>query len=210
MRLDEGAHVVIVGGGPAGSLTAIQLLDRIRAGMAPRLRVTLCEPAEFDRPGQPGCNKCAGILSSLLLSRLARLGLEPPPDVIQSEIDTYALHLGSLVLPVPRVDPARRIYSVFRGSGPREGDAPYPRSFDGWLLAEARQRGAEVVKARVQRVTRGVRPRVVLGERTLEADLVVLATGINSRAPLEPAWGYRAPRAVSMAQDEYHRPEAFS
>jgi flavin-dependent dehydrogenase len=213
MRLADGAHVVIVGGGPAGSLTAIHLLDRARAESARRLRVTLVEVADFDRPGQPGCNKCAGILSSTLVARLARSGLTLPPEVIQSEIDTYALHLGSLVLTVSRAEPERRIFSVFRGCGPREGEAPHPRSFDGWLLEAARQRGAEICRARVSRIERrasGERPRVHAGGQAFEADLVVLATGINSRAPLDAAWGYRPPPAETMAQDEFARPATFA
>jgi flavin-dependent dehydrogenase len=38
------------------------------------------------------------------------------------------------------------------------------------------------------------------------ADLVVLATGVNARPPLDPAYGYRAPRTDVMAQDEILRP----
>ncbi len=178
----------------------------MRTGAGPRLRVSLYEAADFDRVGQPGCNKCAGILSSTLVRKLEGAGLRLPPDVIQSEIDSYVLHLGSLSLPVSRIDPERRIYSVFRGRGPREGTAPYPRSFDAWLLDEARLRGAEIKRGRVNRVLRGERPRVLVAGETVEPELVVVATGINSRAPLDPSWHYVPPRAETMAQDEFALP----
>ncbi len=45
--------------------------------------------------------------------------------------------------------------------------------------------------------------------KTIDAfhpDLVVLAVGVNSRAPLDPAWGYRPPRTEIMAQDEVPLP----
>jgi flavin-dependent dehydrogenase len=39
--------------------------------------------------------------------------------------------------------------------------------------------------------------------------LVVLATGVNSRIPLDPAWGYRPPRTEIMAQNEVRLPEGL-
>ncbi|MDO9349340.1 MAG: hypothetical protein Q7T47_08640, partial [Anaerolineales bacterium] len=41
---------------------------------------------------------------------------------------------------------------------------------------------------------------------TLEAELVIVATGVNSRPPLDPAWGYHPPRTEVMAQDEIFIP----
>ncbi len=204
-RLADGSHVLIVGGGPAGSLSAMHLL-RLAHEASLRLKVTICETADFERGGPAGCNKCAGILSSPLVRHLGQLDLALPPDVVQAEVNAYVLHLGNLRLPVLRTDPKRRIFTVFRGGGPRESVAPAPRSFDAWLLGEAQARGATVRRGRVRAVVRAPRPLVVTAEESLEADLVIVATGANSRSPLEPAWGYEPPLTETMAQDEIEMP----
>ncbi|MBI5290643.1 MAG: hypothetical protein HY872_02065 [Chloroflexi bacterium] len=205
MRLVNGSRVVIVGGGPAGSFAALHLL-RFAAEAGLRLEVIILEARDFNRPGPGGCNKCAGILSSTLIHNLQTFGLDLPPDVIQSELNAYVLHLDGSRLPIHRPDPARRNVSIYRGGGPRLGGPPFPHSFDGWLLDQARARGAGVRRERVRVVRPGLRPAVVTAHEGLEADLVVLATGVNSRAPLDPAWGYRPPRTEIMAQDEVPLP----
>jgi flavin-dependent dehydrogenase len=208
MRLVNGSRVVVVGGGPAGSLAALHVL-RFAAEANLRLEVSVLEARDFARPGPGGCNKCAGILSSSLVRNLQTLGLHLPPGVIQAELDAYILHLGGAELPIRRPDPARRIFSVYRGSGPRLGAPPFPQSFDAWLLDQARERGAVVRRARVQTIRPGLRPIVATAHEQMEADLVVLATGVNSRAPADPAWGYRPPRTEIMAQDEVPLPAGF-
>ncbi len=207
-RLANGSRVGIVGGGPAGSFTAMHL-QRFAAQAGLQLEVTVFEARDFNRPGPGGCNKCAGILSSNLVHHLGTLDLHLPPQVIQAELAAYALHLGDHELLLQQPDPGRRIVSVYRGSGPRLGEQPFPHSFDGWLLAQAQARGAILRRERVRNILKGPRPVIVTAHHEFEADLVVVATGINSRSPLDPAWGYRSPRTEAMAQDEIPWPESL-
>ena len=201
MQLINGSRIIIVGGGPAGSFTALHLMH-LFAEAHLDLDVTIIEARDFNRPGPGSCNKCAGILSSTLVKNMERLGLTIPVEVIQSVIDTYILHIGNIQLPLHTLKPSRRIISVYRGRGPRLGGLPAPLSFDGWLLHQAQERGARIMQMRVLAVRPGPRPIVVTAREELEADLVVLATGVNSRHVLDPAWGYQPPRTETMAQDE--------
>lgn len=204
MRLESGSRVAIVGGGPAGSFTALHLIQEAEA-VSLRLEIQIYEGRDFSQPGPGGCNKCAGVLSSSFVQQAQTLGLEIPEELVQAVLDSYTLHFGRQSLRIQRGHTGDRVLSVYRGSGPRLGTRPNPESgssFDGWLLEQARQRGAEVVRRRVDRVLMGTRPRVVSGEQVVEADLVVVATGINTRSPLEGAWGYQPPRTAVMAQNE--------
>lgn len=205
MRLVNGSRVVIAGGGPAGSFTALQL-QHFAAQAGLDIEITLFEARDFGRPGPVGCNKCAGILSSRLVKNLSSLDLDLPRELILAELDTYILHLGEDELVIERPDPERRIVSVYRGSGPRMGSLPLPPSFDDWLLTQVKARGVGVRYERVQTIRAGLRPMIVTRGEEFEVDLVIVANGVNSRTPLDAAWRYRAPRTETMAQDEIPLP----
>lgn len=208
LRLRDGNRVCIIGGGPAGSMAALHLLA-MSDELGLSLEVLIFEPRNFTRPGPIGCNHCAGILSSRLQRGLKSLELSIPDDVIQAEIHAYALHLGGEILRVEQPNPERRILSVFRGAGPRLILSSPTSSLDGFLLSEACARGAQLVPHRVRKVRRDVLPVVQTAREEYTADLIVLATGVNSRAPLEPSFDYNPPRTDIMAQDEIPLPDGW-
>jgi 2-polyprenyl-6-methoxyphenol hydroxylase-like FAD-dependent oxidoreductase len=207
-HLSDGSRVCIVGGGPAGSFAALHLLHQAhRQGL--RLEVSIFEPRDFTRPGPSGCNRCAGILSSHLLEGLAGIGLDIPPALIQADVTSYAVHLLGETVQVQRPSARHRILSVYRGGGPRVYHGTPQASFDAYLLAQARERGATIIAARVKRITWEDGPVVHTAEAQYPAALLVLAIGVNSRSPLADEFGYIPPVTETMAQNEVLRPPAW-
>lgn len=206
LNLQQDDRVCIVGGGPAGSFAAMHLL-RLAKLEGLRLEVLVFEPRDFEFPGPGGCNRCAGILSSRLLRALESLGLSLPEPVIQAELHAYSAHLDGEALRIQQPDPQRRIVSVYRGGGPRLLQGEPTASFDNFLLRQACGRGAQHVRSRVRKVVlEEGKPVVHTARESYPAALVVIATGVNSRAPLSGEFDYQAPRTEIMAQDEILRP----
>jgi flavin-dependent dehydrogenase len=199
--LAEGAQIAVVGGGPAGSFFSIHLLEAARrAGR--QLAVTIYEPKSFAVQGPGGCNKSAGILSPPLLANLQRSGLILPPQVQMGHIERFILHLRGQISCVPSSGPQLPV-TTYRGSGPLRADMQDSISFDGWLLAEALSRGATLVSEPVIQVTLApTRPQVQTPAGSHAADLVVLATGVNSSPPALIGVDYQPPRTETMAQGE--------
>jgi flavin-dependent dehydrogenase len=202
--LGPGSRIAVVGGGPAGSSFALFALHLARQrGLD--LRVTVFEPRDFSRPGPHGCNMCAGLIPVHALWRLQDIGVTVPDTVVQERIRHYSLHTAAGLIPLEQPDPAGDVISVYRGSGPLGGPAwPHDVSFDRFLLETARARGAEVLSETVTAVTRAGRSQVTTTTGIHEADLVVLASGINrSRIDLGDI-DYRPPPREQMAQCELH------
>lgn len=208
MRLENHSRVCIIGGGPAGSFAALHLL-RLSEIHGLQLEVMIFEPRDFSRPGPSGCNRCAGILSSRLWSNLSELSLSIPDDIVQADLLAYNIHLDHQSIRLDRPDPSRRIVSVYRGGGPRLVQGPPEASFDQFLLSQAISRGAIHVPHRVRVARWDGQPVLSTATDNYKASLVVLATGINSRSPLNAAYGYRQPKTEVMAQDEVFRPPGW-
>ncbi len=208
IRLSDGDRVCIIGGGPAGSFAALQLLKQIDQ-LSMRLEVMIFEPREFSIPGSGGCNRCAGIISTRLIHDLESLEISLPDDVIQSEIRAYSIHFNHKVVNIDQPDPEYRIVSIYRGGGPRLHPFGPVTSFDGYLLSKARARGAERIRARAIAVTWDGKPIIHTAQDRYAADLVILATGVNSRSPLGDEFGYQPPRTEIMAQDEFPLPQGW-
>jgi len=208
LHLSDGDRVCVIGGGPAGSFAALHLLHLARQRGWKRLEVLIFEPRHFERPGPGGCNRCAGILSYRLLSGMETLSLTLPDEIVQADLHAYTIHLHGSKLRIEQPDPTRRIVTVYRGGGPCKRRELTPRiSFDNFLLHQACERGAVHVQERVKKVTvEGDTVVIHTRTRTVEADFMVLATGVNSRPPLASEFGYHAPKTAVMVQDEFRLP----
>jgi len=206
--LADGSRICIIGGGPAGSLSALHLLHLARQ-KGIHLDITIFEPRNHTALGPRGCKGCAGILSTRMLNGLATLELSLPKEVIQSELRAYSVHVDGDIIHINQPDARRRIVSVYRGGGPHLLTGEPPASFDRYLLSQACMRGARLVQACVTKVTNEKVPVVSTSRESYPADLVVLATGVSSNNPLSPSFGYRGPVTEIMVQDEVLRPDSW-
>jgi flavin-dependent dehydrogenase len=179
--LANGSRVAVIGGGPAGSLFAYFLL-RMAARADLDIAVDIYEPRRFDQPAPTGCNMCGGLISETLVQHLAAEGLFLDDNVIQRGIDSYVLHtdIGSVGIAAPNNE--MRMGAVHRGSGPRDADPGRWASLDHYFLTSAVERGANVIRARVDEVTRSDgRPTIrARGGEPSRYDLAVVATGVNT------------------------------
>ncbi len=205
LQLEDHSRICIIGGGPAGSFAALQLLH-LGWTHDLHLEVIIFEPRDFTRAGPAGCNRCAGILSSRLWDNLSELDLTIPDEIVQADLQAYKIHIDRQSIRLDRPDPSRKIISVYRGGGPRLAHGNPEASFDQYLLSQAQDRGAQVIPHRVHEVRWEEQPVVYTAGQKYPADLVVLATGINSRSPMDRSFGYQPPDVEIMAQDELNRP----
>jgi flavin-dependent dehydrogenase len=206
MRLRDGSRVCIIGGGPAASFAALHLC-KLAQEHGLRLEVLVFEPRDYARPGRTSCKGCAGILSADMVRSLDALGLDLPKEIIQAELRAYVLHVYGQVTSIEQPNPQRQILSVYRGAGPHHHQGDPPASFDGYLLSQAIAHGAQRIHHRVRSVEWDDGPVIETAHASYRADFVVLATGVNSRAALSPAFGYQPPQTAVMMQDEILRPD---
>ena len=205
--LAHGSRVAVIGGGPAGSLFAYFLL-RMAAPLRLDIAVDIFEPRRFDLPAPTGCNMCGGLVSETLVQNLAAEGLFLDGNVIQRGINSYVLHtdVGSVGIAAPSDE--MRIGAVHRGSGPRDADPGRWASLDQYFLTRAVERGANVIRARVDEVTKSDgRPTIrVRGGEPSRYDLAVVATGVNTsllRSLEGLGVGYQRPGVTKTLIREY-------
>lgn len=183
LPLTDGSRVGVIGGGPSGSLFSYFLLTMAES-IDLEVHVDLFEPRFFRHRGPAGCNHCGGIISESLVQMLAAEGINLPPTVVQQGIDSYVLHTdqGDVRIQAPRDE--KRIAAVYRGNGPRESEPIEVAGFDRHLLDLTAATGTSIVRKLAKAVSwEDGRPRVTSVDGTTHAyDLLVVATGVNSRA----------------------------
>lgn len=208
LKLHNGNRVCIVGGGPAGSFAAINLI-RYAEECHLKLEVLVFEFRSGEKKGPAGCKGCAGILSSTLLKNLDAIGINIPENLVLDELKSYMLHIpniGDDVITINQPDPERNIFSISRGGGPRISPLGPSLSFDNFLRGRAVQSGAKIISSMVRTIEWVERPVVITDTGQYPADFLVLATGVNSHNVLSPYFKYSPPQTVIMVQDEFVKP----
>jgi flavin-dependent dehydrogenase len=182
MTLRDGSRVAVIGAGPAGSMFSYFFLSMAET-IGLDVGVDVFEPRRFCHRGPAGCNHCGGIVSESLVQRLATEGIKLPDCVVQRGIESYILHtdVGDVEIATPLME--KRIAAIYRGNGPRSSEPLDTHSFDGYLLELAEQKGARVIPRLVTGVRRdeGLMTVSCADQFSDAYDLVVVATGVNSR-----------------------------
>ncbi len=191
LQLSDGAKIVVIGGGPAGSFFAITLLRKARE-MGIHLDLTIIERKKessfFGTIGptacRAGCNFCVGGISPRMNDVLKELNLIIPENIKQGSVKTIVIqgHWKNMDLEVPK---DREMFSVFRGDKPR-GRTDKEYNFDAFLLEKAIEEGAKVITGDVEEVNRSEEGRPIVsyrtkeGVKTIETDFTAVAGGVGS------------------------------
>ena len=180
--LEDGSRIAVIGAGPAGSMFSYFFLTMAET-IGLDATVDIFEPRHFCHRGPAGCNHCGGVVSETLVQRLATEGIRLPDSIVQRGLESYTLHMdvGDVEIATPLME--KRIAAIYRGNGPRESEPLSAHSFDGYLMELAEEQGASVIRRLVTDVRRQDESmRVECSDQYSDVyDLVVIATGVNSR-----------------------------
>ena len=170
-KIETGSKVAIIGGGPAGSCFALYLLRYAKEiGVHPE--ITVYEARDFDELGPKGCKGCAGIVTMSALRNLQKLGLTIPDNVVQGKIEKYTVHSPFASISLSNPERGIQISSIYRGGGPRISHYDTPISFNGWLLRNAQEQGAKVVKQTVTGIRAGGELGIKVAEKSWNTTLL--------------------------------------
>ena len=189
--LQDGGTVVVIGGGPGGTAAAIAIL-RTAGSMGRQVRVVIVEEKDF--AGEQHHNQCVGVLSPPIAEVIeSELGFIFPEHLARSLITGYVLHVGRQQIVLDgEAEPSMSLRRV---------------QFDALMLEAARQRGAEILAARVTDLEFHADQVIVYTNSIpLPADVVVGAFGLDEGAAtlFGRTVGYRPPPALSSIVTNYH------
>ena len=188
LRLTKSATIVIIGGGPAGAFSALNILRKSKA-MGLDLKVYIierrkCHATWGHHPSHlRGCNYCAGGISPRLNVVLKELGFELPAELIKNTIKSITVQ--SFWKNIEFKAPAdRQMLAVYRGSLPshrRDG----LHNFDAFILGQCIKEGCIFVEAEVTHFEYSdsgnlrINIRESQENKTIDAEFMVYAGGVN-------------------------------
>ena len=186
LQLIDNSTVVIIGGGPAGSFLAINLLRKARL-LGKKIEVIIMEKKKtmniHEQKGLEGhigeCNYCAGGLSPKICEALKEMGLILPVKVIMDKVFIINIIADWKTI---SLEVLKEMISVYRGSRPMgRNDSIY--NFDTFLLENAVKEGVRIITTEVTGLRYSQDGRVVVSYNanieTLESDFVAFAGGVN-------------------------------
>ncbi|MCL5105152.1 MAG: hypothetical protein M1133_13715 [Armatimonadetes bacterium] len=203
--LKDGFSIAIIGGGIAGPAFAMRVLS-LASELGIRISVTLIS--------RPSCNYCGGLVTNLSLKTMREFyGYEPATDVILSKVEEVILVNPRGNAKVAFESP---LASVFRTS--RFGQVGLDDNFRQSILAGLPKSAGEMlsvmepaVATSVELPSKGRRGAVTCmrtsGEERVEADLIVLATGLRSLesklvGSFRQVSGYKPPKVMPACVTE--------
>src|SRR5450759_2431996 len=189
--LPDGGTVVVIGGGPGGTATAISLKQGAQT-LGRNIHVVLVEGKQFS--GGQHHNQCAGVLSPPIAEILENeLGIPFPRHLNQRTITGYILHTPRRQVVLDSdVEPSAALRRV---------------QFDAYMLAAACERGVEITQARVTDLEFHSDRVVVYTESSqLSADVVVGAFGLDegTASVFHRTVGYLPPPSLCSVVTKYH------
>lgn len=189
--LREGGTVVVIGGGPGGTAAAMSLMKGARA-LGRDIKVVIVEGKLFS--GDQHYNQCAGVVSPPIAHLLSdELEVPFPWKLCQRTIDRYVLHTSRRQIEL--IGDAEPSYALRRVQ------------FDNYMLESARERGIDILNARVTDLE-FYSDRVVIytDSSPLVADVVVGAFGLDEGTAtiFSRTVGYKAPLWLDSVVTKYH------
>ncbi len=205
--IDDGSRIAVIGGGPAGSFFSYFILQ-MAARVGIRVRVDIYERRDFATFGPSGCNMCGGVINESLVQSLSIEGIDLPSEIVQRGIDSLYFHSDKDTVGLHAPFGQMRIATVYRGAGPKGANGLRWKSFDGYLLGLACDRGANVVRESVTDLAlEGDKPCVIAGGTKSEPyDLLAGAIGVNTpslEAFEKLGFGYKRPSTRKTSNLEY-------
>lgn len=195
--LQDGGHVVIIGGGPGGVVCGIAL-RRLAQSLARDIRVTVYEGKTF--AGERHYNQCVGVVTPPLRQILEdELGLPFPWHLVQRRISGYVLcgERRSLTLIDTSDEPSYALRRV---------------EFDAYLLEQVQAAGVDVVHSRVTDLEFDDEGVIIYSESdNHRAEVLVGAFGLDTStaAALSRAARYRPPRFLESIVTKMHPPSDY-
>lgn len=189
--LKDGQTVVIIGGGPAGASCAIALKNLAKKHTI-NLNVIIYEYKDF--AGGIDHNECAGVLSQPIEHIIEdTLGIPFPWHLVKSEVPGYYLHTNGNVI---KLDGEGEISYALRRI-----------QFDAYLLQQAIEAGATVIRSKVTDVEIARNMVTVYSEtKHVRADAVVGAFGLEegTHRIFERETSYRSPKYLLTLLTKFH------